>query len=68
MIGLKRVCDPATSKDGSRFLVENLWPRGIEKPSLSMAGWVRDAARGRGLRRWFGHDLGERTAHAFGPV
>ena len=31
MIHLKRVYDDTSSRDGKRFLVERLWPRGIRK-------------------------------------
>lgn len=55
-IQLKRVYDPPTGKDGSRFLVERLWPRGITKSSLADAQWLRDAAPSAELRKWFHHD------------
>lgn len=32
----KRVYEPATKTDGTRFLVDRLWPRGIKKESLRM--------------------------------
>ncbi len=56
MIQLKRVYDSHEPQDGARFLVERLWPRGIKKESLKMAGWLKDVAPSDELRRWFGHD------------
>ncbi len=56
MIKLKRVYDPAASGDGSRILVERLWPRGIKKESLAIDSWLRDVAPSTDLRRWFSHD------------
>jgi len=56
MIRTKRVYEPPEPGDGTRFLVERLWPRGVKKESLSMNAWIKDAAPGDGLRRWFGHD------------
>lgn len=56
MIVTKRIYAPPETEDGSRFLVERLWPRGVKKESLVMDGWIRDAAPGDALRRWFGHD------------
>lgn len=56
MIRLKRVYDPTDPRDGRRFLVERLWPRGIRKEQLRMDGWVKEAAPSDALRRWFGHD------------
>lgn len=56
MILLKRAYDTASSKDGRRYLVERLWPRGIKKPSLPLDGWLKDVAPSTELRKWFGHD------------
>jgi uncharacterized protein YeaO (DUF488 family) len=56
MIQLKRVYEPATPDDGTRFLVERLWPRGIKKAALQLDGWLKDAAPTTELRRWFAHD------------
>jgi uncharacterized protein YeaO (DUF488 family) len=36
MIQVKRMYDPPAKEDGSRFLVERLWPRGIKKEALPM--------------------------------
>ena len=56
MIKLKRVYNPAVPKDGTRFLVERLWPRGVKKSALQMDDWVKEAAPSTELRRWFAHD------------
>lgn len=56
MIGLKRVYDAAAPKDGARFLVERLWPRGVTKAGLRMDAWLKEAAPSHALRRWFAHD------------
>ena len=56
MIQTKRVYEVAKPEDGTRFLVERLWPRGIRKESLGDATWERDVAPSAELRRWFGHD------------
>lgn len=56
MIQLKRVYDAAESGDGTRFLVERLWPRGIKKEALKMDAWIKDAAPSTELRQWFSHD------------
>jgi uncharacterized protein YeaO (DUF488 family) len=57
VIQLKRVYEPdEPSKDGSRFLVERLWPRGIRKEALHFDAWVKDAAPSTELRQWFNHD------------
>ena len=56
MIQVKRVYDPPDAKDGARFLVERLWPRGIKKEALQMQDWLKDVAPSGELRRWFSHD------------
>ena len=56
MIKIKRVYEPRHPDDGSRFLVERLWPRGIKKEDLQMEAWLKGVAPSDGLRRWFGHD------------
>ena len=56
MIKLKRVYDPVTDDDGTRFLVEQLWPRGIKKSDLQMQAWLKDVAPSSSLRQWFSHD------------
>jgi len=56
MIRIKRVYDPHEPTDGSRFLVDRLWPRGMRKENLPMDGWLKDAAPSDALRQWFGHD------------
>ena len=56
MIQIKRVYDSFEIKDGKRFLVERLWPRGIKKENLPLDGWLKDAAPSSALRKWFGHD------------
>jgi len=56
MIKLKRVYDPVADDDGTRFLVERLWPRGIKKSDLQMQAWLKDVAPSSSLRQWFSHD------------
>jgi uncharacterized protein YeaO (DUF488 family) len=56
MIQVKRVYDPATHDDGTRFLVDRLWPRGVKKESLQIEQWLKEAAPSDALRHWFAHD------------
>lgn len=56
MILLKRAYDLPAAKDGKRFLVERLWPRGVSKSELPLSGWLKDVAPSTELRKWFGHD------------
>ncbi len=52
MIRLKRVYEAVEDSDGTRFLVERLWPRGMKKESLVMHAWLKDVAPSDNLRRW----------------
>jgi len=56
VIQIKRVYEPSTKEDGTRFLVERLWPRGMKKGALYMDAWCKNAAPSDSLRRWFSHD------------
>ena len=52
----KRVYLAAEPEDGTRVLVDRLWPRGLSKEKLGDVAWVRDVAPSDALRKWFGHD------------
>ncbi len=56
MITLKRAYDPISRSDGTRFLVERLWPRGLTKAKLQIDAWLKEAGPSTALRKWFGHD------------
>ena len=56
MIQLKRAYEKPSDADGTRFLVERLWPRGVKKSALPIAAWLKDAAPSTDLRKWFNHD------------
>ncbi len=56
MIQLKRVYEAPSSADGTRFLVERLWPRGVTKSSLEISAWLKEAGPSDELRKWFHHD------------
>jgi uncharacterized protein YeaO (DUF488 family) len=53
---IKRVYDPVSNLDGTRRLVERLWPRGVKKTSLEIKAWLKDVGPSTELRKWFGHD------------
>jgi uncharacterized protein YeaO (DUF488 family) len=52
-IALKRVYEPATRTDGTRILVDRLWPRGLSKAQAAVDEWLRDLAPSDELRKWF---------------
>ncbi len=55
-IQLKRAYDPPSKDDGTRVLVDRLWPRGVRKADAAIDEWLKDVAPSHELRRWFGHD------------
>lgn len=52
---IKRAYDPPSEKDGTRILVDRLWPRGLSKAKAALDGWAKEVAPSPGLRKWFGH-------------
>ena len=55
-IRIKRAYEPASSRDGTRILVDRLWPRGLKKSDAHVAQWMKEIAPSGELRKWFGHD------------
>jgi len=55
-IQVKRVYEDASRDVGARFLVDGLWPRGIQKKALASVQWVKEVAPSASLRKWYSHD------------
>ena len=55
-VKVKRAYDSPSTKDGTRILVDRLWPRGISKEKAALDHWVKDTAPSTELRQWFAHD------------
>ena len=55
MITLKRAYEGASRADGTRFLVERLWPRGVSKAKLRVHAWLKEVGPSTELRKWFSH-------------
>ena len=55
-IKLKRAYDRPGAEDGTRILIDRLWPRGLTKEKASVDLWLKDIAPSTELRKWFGHD------------
>lgn len=54
-VRIKRIYEPALPADGTRILVDRLWPRGISKARAKLALWMKDVAPSPKLRVWFDH-------------
>jgi uncharacterized protein YeaO (DUF488 family) len=55
-VRLKRAYEPPVSADGTRVLVDRLWPRGVKKEKAAIDEWMKEIAPSAELRKWFGHD------------
>ncbi len=56
MIAIKRAYAPSSRSDGTRILVDRLWPRGVKKEEAHVEKWMRELGPSDELRRFFGHD------------
>src|SRR5919112_1032150 len=55
-IKIKRVYDAPAKDDGTRILVDRLWPRGLTKQKAAVDLWLKEIAPSTELRKWFAHD------------
>ena len=55
-IHIKRVYEAPSAGDGSRILVDRVWPRGMTKMRLQGDAWLKNVAPSTQLRKWFNHD------------
>jgi uncharacterized protein YeaO (DUF488 family) len=53
---IKRAYRAARRSDGTRVLVDALWPRGVSRERLRVDFWCKEVAPSAELRLWFGHD------------
>lgn len=58
-IAIKRVYEPPARGDGTRVLVDRLWPRGVTKEGADVALWLKDIAPSPERRRWFSLEPGK---------
>lgn len=55
-VRMVRVYEQASPGDGTRILVDRLWPRGLAKDEAAVDVWERSVAPSKQLRTWYGHD------------
>ncbi len=55
-IRLKRVYERPEPRDGTRILVDRLWPRGLSKEAARVDFWAKAISPSNELRRWYSHD------------
>ncbi len=54
-IQIKRIYEKAANRDGTRILVDRVWPRGVSKEDAKLDEWMKDIAPSKELRKWFDH-------------
>lgn len=55
-VHIKRAYDAPADSDGTRVLVDRIWPRGKKKADVALDEWIKTVAPSTELRKWFGHD------------
>ena len=55
-VRVRRVYEEAEPGDGTRVLVDRIWPRGLTKARAALDEWCRKVAPSDELRKWYGHD------------
>ena len=52
-VNLKRAYDAPSPNDGTRVLVDRLWPRGLTKDAAAVDVWMKDVAPSNEIRKWY---------------
>ncbi|MGD2114830.1 MAG: DUF488 family protein [Acidobacteriota bacterium] len=52
-IRTKRAYEDPSPEDGTRILVDRLWPRGVSKEVAKIDFWPKEIAPSNELRRWY---------------
>ena len=55
MFETKQVYEKPARNDGTRVLIDRLWPRGLKKEEAKIDHWMKEIGPSDALRKWFGH-------------
>lgn len=55
-VRVRRVYDDPEPEDGTRVLVDRLWPRGVTKERAHLDEWCQQISPSTTLRTWYAHD------------
>lgn len=55
-VRVRRVYDPQEDGDGTRVLVDRLWPRGVAKDRARIDRWLKELTPSNELRSWYHED------------
>lgn len=53
---VRRIYDEPEPADGTRVLVDRVWPRGLRKDAAGLDEWCKQVAPSTELRKWYQHD------------
>jgi uncharacterized protein YeaO (DUF488 family) len=55
-VQVRRPYDQRAPNDGTRVLVDRIWPRGLSKAKADLDEWCKQIAPSSELRKWYSHD------------
>jgi uncharacterized protein YeaO (DUF488 family) len=55
-IRVRRIYEEPSPQDGTRVLVDRIWPRGLTKGNAALGEWRKEIAPSTPLRKWYDHD------------
>lgn len=55
-VRVRRVYEEPEGCDGTRVLVDRIWPRGLTKAKAALDEWCKNVAPSTELRQWYAHD------------
>lgn len=55
-VRVRRVYDAQEDGDGTRVLIDRLWPRGVAKERAAIDKWLKDLTPSKELRSWYHED------------
>jgi uncharacterized protein YeaO (DUF488 family) len=55
-VQVRRAYEEPAPQDGTRVLVDRIWPRGLTKDKAQLDEWCKQIAPSTALRKWYGHD------------
>ena len=54
-VQMRRAYEEPAQGDGTRVLVDRIWPRGLTKAKAALDEWCKGIAPSPELRKWYGH-------------
>src|SRR5258706_15965613 len=55
-VRVRRVYEEPEPGDGTKVLVDRIWPRGLTKAKAALHEWCKDVAPSDEVRKWYSHN------------